>query len=544
MLLATAAIAAAQPAINAGGILNTSSYLPRLAPATVFVIFGRAMGPGALVAAPAPNYPLTLSGTSITFTPAAGGTAIDAKMIYTVGGQVGGLLPSSIAPGTYAVRVTYNGQPSAPQNVLVVARHFGIASANSAGYGLAQSTIGNINAGLSLTRFTTGATQFNGLDWVLSPAHPGDTVVLWGTGGGADAKNDTGGTSGDQTAQGNFRVNVSGRLLTPIYAGASSGYPGLWQVNFALPADITLDCFASVQVVTGSEAGNAVILPIAAAGQSACSDPQVGLGELKKLDGGVDVIEGAFAMARLGSTPNSTATDTVGGAFFRFTADQWIRVNTGPKYDRCVINDRTYPLGTSEPGRPSAALDAGARLAFTGSGVPSGVGLNLLATALGPFYSYSPSTNIWLGGSAYAINGTGGGLIGAFSAAVTFPSAFDATNWNSITTIERTQPLTFTWTGTGFAQVYIQVTTNTTIDRIQHTVTLNCYVPAAQGSYSISPAALAALQPAATTGSSFGSIALEAFVPTLFQAPLPGGGQTDRAVFAADLGVSKNVAVK
>src|SRR5262249_16134579 len=139
-----------------------------------------------------------LAGTSVTFTPVGGGNAITAKMVYTLAGQIAGVLPSSTAPGTYAVRVTNNGVASAPQNVTVVARSFGIASANSAGSGTAQATIGNVNSGISLTRFNAGSVSFNGLTWTLAPAHAGDTLVLWGTGGGADAANDTGGTSGDQ----------------------------------------------------------------------------------------------------------------------------------------------------------------------------------------------------------------------------------------------------------------------------------------------------------------------------------------------------------
>src|SRR6202011_83786 len=112
----------------------------------------------------------------------------------------------------------------------------------------------------------SGTVAFNGLNWILSPAHPGDTLVLWGTGGGADPANDTGGTSGDQTAAGNFRVIVSGRQITPLYAGASSGYAGLWQINFTVPTDVTPDCFASVQVSGGGELSNTVFLPIAPQG--------------------------------------------------------------------------------------------------------------------------------------------------------------------------------------------------------------------------------------------------------------------------------------
>src|SRR5258708_3799390 len=162
--------ASAQPAIT--GVVNATGYQLKLAPDTVFVIFGSNMGPAAIATAPAANYPPVLAGTSITFTPSAGGAAITAKMVYSLGTQVAGLLPSSITPGTYAARVTFNGQTSAPKNVTVVARSFGIATSNSAGTGPAQATIGNVNGGISLTRFTSGSVAFNGFNWTLTPAHP------------------------------------------------------------------------------------------------------------------------------------------------------------------------------------------------------------------------------------------------------------------------------------------------------------------------------------------------------------------------------------
>lgn len=139
-----------QPAISSNGVVNASGYQAKLAPDTVFVIFGNGLGGQSLATASAPEYPSSLAGTSVSFTPVAGGPAINARLIYTLAGQVAGLLPSSIVPGTYAVRVTYNGQTSAPQSVTVVARSFGIATANSSGSGTAQATIGNVNGGISL----------------------------------------------------------------------------------------------------------------------------------------------------------------------------------------------------------------------------------------------------------------------------------------------------------------------------------------------------------------------------------------------------------
>src|SRR5207247_2095210 len=142
----------------------------------------------------------------------------------------------------------------------------------------------------SLVRFTSGSLNVDGARWTLTPAHPGDTIELTGTGGGADVAADSGGTSGDQTADGNFVVTVGSSPITPLYAGAVAGSPGLWKISFTLPADFTPDCFAPVQVNAGGEVSNSVSIAIAAAGQDACSDSQMNPALLSKLDGGGDVV--------------------------------------------------------------------------------------------------------------------------------------------------------------------------------------------------------------------------------------------------------------
>ncbi len=245
--LAFGSILAAQPSIDPGAVFNVSSAQPTLAPNAVFVVYGKNLGPTNIVIATAPNYPTTLSNTSVTFTNVSGGAAINALMYYTLSNAVTGVLPSSTPPGTYAVRVIYNGQTSNAQNVTVVARHFGIATSNGVGTGIAQATIANVNGGYSLTRYTASGTGGVG-NFVNSPAHGSDSISLWGTGGGADAQNDTGGSSGDQTAAGNFQVTVGTRVIIPAYTGAVAGYPGLWVLIFTLPADIDPDCYASLQV--------------------------------------------------------------------------------------------------------------------------------------------------------------------------------------------------------------------------------------------------------------------------------------------------------
>jgi trimeric autotransporter adhesin len=258
------------PSIDPGGVVNASGYQTTLAPGTVFTIFGKNLGPSVLATAAAPTYPSNIGGTTVTFTPATG-AATTMKLVYSSATQVAGLIPSTLPLGTYAVRVTYNGETSNTQTVTIVTRSFGIATVNNAGTGPAQATIGNLNGGLSLVRTAFGTTSFGGYTWVLSPAHPGDTLVLWGTGGGADLANDAGSSSGDQTAAGEFQVLIDARPLVPLYAGTSSGYPGLWQINFTLPPDVTTGCLLAVQVRAAGVLSNLGTLAIAPAGQTFCN---------------------------------------------------------------------------------------------------------------------------------------------------------------------------------------------------------------------------------------------------------------------------------
>jgi uncharacterized protein (TIGR03437 family) len=450
------------------------------------------MGPAALVSAPGPKYPSSLSGTSVKFAPAAGGAPISVGIIYTLAAQVGGFLPSSVAPGSYNVTVTYGGQPSAAQSVTVVARSFGIATSNSAGTGAAQATIGNVNNDISLVRMTAGVVNFGGYAWTLSPAHPGDQLVLWGTGGGADPANDTGGTSGDQTAAGNFTVTVDGTPIVPIYSGASFGYPGLWQINFLLPSSVSADCFASVQVTAGGQLSNAVTIAIAAPGQTSCSTviPQT---TLSKLDSGT----GTVTMAGLnvgqlisGSGPQGS----VGGVINQYTVAEFLLPFIGPKVGECRVLQETYAAGAKEPSAADSQLDAGA-LTIGGTGLPVQT-VGKIAGAAGPIYNSSLAIT---DGNPYTLTGAGGSQVGPFTISTTFPASFSVTNLSALSTINRTQPVVVNWTGSGFNQVLIDITTAILTSETTQSVTVTCPVPAGPGTFTVPTAALAYLLPSATT---------------------------------------------
>jgi len=528
----------AQPSINSGGVVNVSGEQPILAPNVVFAVYGQNLGPSSILVASAPNYPPTLGGTSITFTPTSGGPSITPKLVYSESVAVAGVLPSSIAPGTYAVRVAYQNQTSTSQNVTIVARDFNIATANGIGTGTAQATIGNVNAGFSLSRFTASPTPPTAGTFTNTPVHPLDVVSLWGTGGGADLANDTGGSSGDQTAAGNFQVVLGSQTITPAYTGAVAGYPGLWVLVFTVPAATSSDCFTPLQVSSNGQLSNMATLPVAAVGQNSCST-QVSQSTLSKLDnGGSIVMAGAFVgNSYFVSNGGTTTSSSLGAVFNQYTASEFLIPYSGPTFGPCRVLDETYPAGGKEPSYPDAILNAGS-IQYSGPGI-SGT-ITGTSGGAGPVYGTSPKLQP---GGTYSLTGNGGTQVASFSTiSATLPTSFSITNLSALTTVNRSQPLTVNWTGSGFDQVLILIIDDVVTGSTTHGVTVSCAVGASPGTYTIPAAALAYLPAGGiaqieveAVNNNGGEVSAESSMATTFTPPLVAGGNADFGSFAVYL---------
>jgi IPT/TIG domain. len=148
---------------------------------------------------------------------------IPARILYSAAGQINFQVPPEV--GTRAssqVVVTVNGNRSAPMTVL-----------------LAEASPGIFNPGI--------LNQDNTVHSAANPAPAGSIVQIFATGllppeGGI------------------VEVKLHDRLLTPLYAGAAPGLPGVQQVNVKIPADLpTMTTEVLVCNITG--------------GQRACSPP-------------------------------------------------------------------------------------------------------------------------------------------------------------------------------------------------------------------------------------------------------------------------------
>jgi len=561
LVLALVANASAQPAITSGGVQNGASYLPGIAPGSIFVIKGSGLGPATLLQASSVPFQTSLSNTSVTFAPTSG-APIQALMVYTWDKQLAALLPSTATPGNYNVTVTYNGATSAPEPATVVARNFGFVTQASSGAGPAQATYG----GYDLNRFTTSTAAFAGHNWSLHPAIIGNKMILWGTGAGQDSLSDiNGGTSGDQTAAGHFKITIGGVTVTPAYVGRSSGSPGLDQLNFTVPANVAPGCFVNVQVSGDGFTSNLGTIAVVTSGQKACSSSTLTQAQLAHLDNGGTLTIGVLSLVKNSAESNllgqavNLKTESAGGSFAKYTIDTVGTANFSlDQIGACYIFNRTGTTQDIIQGTPPTRLDAGSKLTLNG---PNASNVAMPMTSAGSdIYGaslYSSGIN-GLGASGaptlaqgtYTISGTGGADVGAFTASVNFPGDLTWTNEDTIANpIPRSSPLTINWTGATSGLVAITGTAfnlsgGTQANPIYDAAVFTCIAQATAGTFTV-PVSVLSILPAVSgdlTSGSYGSLSLfSAIDPTQgqFSAPLTAGGKIDQGFFGYSVGSTK-----
>jgi len=487
------------------------------------------MGPADLVQVSAFPLPNVLSGTSVTVT--SGSTTLNCPMIYTSFGQVAAILPSNTPVGTASISVAYNGQtdPSgfSTTQVTVATSSVGIYTTTSSGLG----------AGV-FTNAIDGT-----LKTLSDSAKPGELVFVWGTGIGPIGTPDNVLPTSFPSFP-NVQVWVAGQAAQIYYAGRSGCCSGVDETAFYVPAGAN-GCNVPVTLVSGGSSSNTVTMPVSASGgpcsdtgptlptsiltKAAAGQPVklavIAIGPTAILGAGTEpravaerlsaalhshVSEAdaailihayragnpkALRMAMAKYAPQWKALDKRTKA--RLTAQISFLQDTAiaelggfssegavatvanaqfPPAGQCVVLPNSFPFGL---GSVSAGLDAGASLTLSGAAGSFTLKQNskgqyqalLGASATGP--------SIPLG--TYTISGTGGKDAGAFSATITVASHLAISNKSSLATIDRTQPLTVTWTG-GVAGSYVLIGGGST--RFPHSY-FACAEDAGKGTFSI-----------------------------------------------------------
>jgi len=568
----TTALAWGQPVLRSTDpVVNGGSYTPGIAPGSIFVAFGTNLAGDAVVLNQSLPLQPTLGGVSVRFTPVAGGPAINALMVYTTRNQIAGLLPSSATPGDYNVTVTYNNQTSAPARVSVVARNFGIVSADSSGSGQAQVQNYRTSTEWDLNRVARGRLG----QFTTAPANPGQVLVIWGTGLGADSASDSNGGVGQNfTAQ--TRVLVGGREITPAYAGRSSGLPGTDQINFTLPADVMLGCSVPLQVRVGDTYSNTTFLAIAATGRSACEHPYLTEQQLLRIAEGGTIVNGYITLSKQGTTVTQQGM-TIDMTLESLTAS-FQRVGVGglggaqegfgTVIGSCIVyrsrGDQEALLTGPPPPQP---LDAGAQLTLNGPNanniaIPRDADTKsyykLLAQTMSIPGLPGGLPNIpGLGGSGtpviaqgtYTVRGTGGADIGPFTATLNMPQPISWTNKDSISQINRASGVTVNWSGGGandrvsIMGTSAERTGGTEARPIYSAAIFVCIANASARTFTVPSSVLMQL-PASPGPEGLSILGIQQFndgSAGRFTAPLTAGGTTDYATFNYAIGELKNV---
>jgi len=475
---ASGGAATGPPAITA--IRNNSSGISAgfpsygIAPSSIFVVTGTGLAdPGTPVledSTQAGGIPLTLHGASISVT--VNGVTTHPGIYYTSPTQIAAVLPASTPTGNGKLTVTYGGVASNAAAFLVVPAALGI------------NTYGT-NSGVA-----TDAVNYTLLTYANSGT-PGENIVLWTTGLGADpADSDVSYTATPHAVNTPLQIYIGGVRATILYQG-SAGYPGVNQINITIPAAAPNGCWVSLAAVSGGVLSNIASLPINSGG-GVCVDPVDGLTGNQLAPSGSGTLRVGLVSIQ-GNTRKNILTNTAGGTFEAITGAYSPNQPVSP--GGCIV-DYLQPatigsLKGLDPGTITVTGPDGVSLAL-----PSPLGLGIYTATLS-------ATAIPQTGGTFTVKGSGGADVGPFTAVVDFSNPLLSwTNPDVATTVDRSQDLTVNWTG-GNTGSYVYVTgvstSKATSTTPSATLGFTCLVSAGDGKVTVPSYILSAL-PAGSGG--------------------------------------------
>ncbi len=257
------------PLLSSAGVVNAASFSTTnpISASSFFTIFGSnlADASGFWGSAFVNNVaPRSLNGVRVLVQDQ------EAFIVFTSGGQLNVLAPESLPEGPVSLVVENNGTRSAP--VTVQSRRTNPAffrfSPNNNRY--FASTANDGSAYIAPSNLFDNSGVLDGLP--VRPAKPGEFIVLYGNGLGLTAPTVPGGQIPPPRAGGHPLASPSTlrmtstdgavtRTLTPAYAGLS-GFPGLFQVVFAVPTDLPDGDYETVFTVSGISSPGGTFVPV------------------------------------------------------------------------------------------------------------------------------------------------------------------------------------------------------------------------------------------------------------------------------------------
>ena len=457
-------------------VVNNSSFIPPgsanygIAPSSLFALAGSNLadaGAPVLQSSQA-GLPLTLNGASITVT--VNGVVTRPVLYYTSPTQLAGVMPAATPVGDGTITVTYRGKTSAPAPIHIVSSALGINQYN-------------VNTGVATDAFNGQVLGYT------NSGSPGETIVLWTTGLGADlADSDTTYTATPHSVNTPLKIYIGGVLATILYQGGST-YPGVNQINLVIPETAPTGCWVPLAAVTGSVLSNVVTLPINSGG-GACFDALSGLkGDQIVPTAGRTLRTGLVALVHAdspGSKGTRRITDSADTAFVKYTGLYTPDNSLSP--GACIAT--TYV--TEKPVPAVTGLDVGA---FTLTG-PGGLNMTMGSQGIeGVFYALLTTGTIPQTGGAFTFHATGGVDIAAFTSTINLSPLLTWTNTDVAASIDRSKDLTVKWTG-GNPESYVFILGSSTADGIGYGA-FTCLTNTDPGQFTV-PSYILSVLPAGT----------------------------------------------
>lgn len=237
------------PKFDTAGVVTAAGNRPgvTIARGSIFTVYGTGIGPAAPLATP--GYPLGAWLSDVTIKVTQGTETRNAIPLYVSSGQINAIMPSDTPLGDVQMQVLYAGFPSAPASVKVLPVNF-------------QFFTGDDNSGLFQN--VESATNYV-LNSLASPAHPGQTVIGWGSGMGAGSGSDSLAPQGISLPV-DVEVLVGGKAAQVTYKGRAPGFAGVDNLYMVIPADALTGCRVPVQVRAGGVSSAEVTIAISTAG--------------------------------------------------------------------------------------------------------------------------------------------------------------------------------------------------------------------------------------------------------------------------------------